>query len=443
MFDTMFRGLAGRPAAPRPRGGRKAHTPTSFRPQVEKLEDRTVPAAIRDLTGFRANIILPNVGAFGLPITTPRVPAPAPTTVVVRGGFTDDGSFGPIDLGFNINFFGTRTNSIFLNNNGNITLGQPAPLITPGITNIETSGVPIIAPFFADVDTLPIPSEPVTYGVETIGGHNVFGIDWINVMYSNVNGSTVVRLNQFQLILIDRNETGAGNFDIEFNYDRVVWEVGDTDAGNRAANGLGPRSALAGFSDGTGLHGHYFLLPGSGAPGQLLDSGIHALVAHMLAAATPGRYHFLFRGGIPVGVLPGIGVNLTPFVKRIDPFRFVLHGGIYSGRFLFERTGGTFATFLDDLALDEVGVLPINSVGPPITLVFTRLPKGVLPANLTGFTAAGFPFVTLPANELRFAGDRFRTILHFVNPQNRVLGTFYLSPFRIEVFVGPFDPTTA
>jgi hypothetical protein len=49
----------------------------------------------------------------------------------------------------------------------------------------------------------------------------------------------------FQLVLIERSDTGAGNFDFEFNYDQIQWEARNASGG---VNGLGGSSARAGFS---------------------------------------------------------------------------------------------------------------------------------------------------------------------------------------------------
>ena len=69
----------------------------------------------------------------------------------------------------------------------------------------------------------------VTYGVDTVNGHPAFGVDYENVGYY---GTHTDKLNSFQLILIDRSDTGiAGAFDIEFDYDKVQWEAGDASNG--------------------------------------------------------------------------------------------------------------------------------------------------------------------------------------------------------------------
>jgi hypothetical protein len=439
MFDTWFRGPHGRKPEPKAPARRK------FRPQVEVLEDRTVPAAIRDLTGFRANIILPNL----FPPFAILVPTQGSTNVL-QGGFTEDGFTGPVPLTFNINFFGIHTGAAFLNMNGNITFGvDPRPGATPGLVNFPSAGYPMIAPFFADADSLAFlgfqPNEPVTYGYDMIGNHRAFGVDWINVSYAGFQGFDAFKVNSFQMILIDRSDTGPGNFDIEFNYNTVQWETGSFDNASYLVippgNGVGARSAVAGFTDGTGVQGHYLLLAGSGAPGFFLDGGPDGLNSHMVAASTPGRYHYFFRGGMPVNPLPPVGVDLSRVVQRLNPLRFVrTASGNFLGRFFLQRIGGVFPAFADDPVLDEVGVTPVISTGP-ITLVFTRLPPGVTLANPTGFTASGAPYVTLLGNSLSGKGDRFRTVLEFLNPEHRSLRSFFRS-FKYTVLAGPFDPTT-
>ena len=70
----------------------------------------------------------------------------------VRAGFdanslaaTDDGSTAAVPLGFTVSFFGTNYNSVYVNNNGNITFGSALSAYTPD--QIGNAGVPIIAPY--------------------------------------------------------------------------------------------------------------------------------------------------------------------------------------------------------------------------------------------------------------------------------------------------------
>jgi hypothetical protein len=68
-------------------------------------------------------------------------------------GPSDDGSTGPVDLGFTFNFFGQDYTSFYINNNGNVTFGSPLSNYQPGGFPTDP-GLPIIAPFWADADTL-------------------------------------------------------------------------------------------------------------------------------------------------------------------------------------------------------------------------------------------------------------------------------------------------
>src|SRR5262249_35282350 len=63
----------------------------------------------------------------------------------------DDGSTGLVNIGFTLNYFGFVRNQLYVNNNGNVTFNSPLSTYTP--FPIRTTNVPIIAPFFADVDT--------------------------------------------------------------------------------------------------------------------------------------------------------------------------------------------------------------------------------------------------------------------------------------------------
>jgi hypothetical protein len=147
-------------------------------------------------------------------------------------GRTDDGSSGAITLPFTPNFFGVVEHSVYVNNNGNITFDGPLSTFTP--FPLTTTAHQIIAPFFADVDTRNSGSGVVTYGTDTVNGHTAFGVDYFNVgFYSEEIG----KLDTFQVILVDRSDTGSGNFDIEFNYGQIQWETGDLSGGSGGLGG--------------------------------------------------------------------------------------------------------------------------------------------------------------------------------------------------------------
>lgn len=204
----------------------------------------------------------------------------------------DDSSTGLVNVGFNLNFFGTTYNSLYVNNNGNVTFNNSMSTYTPfGLLN---NSFPIIAPFFADVDTRGSGSSLVHYGQGTVNGRNAFGVNWINVGYYS---SQTDKLNSFQLILTDRSDIGAGDFDIEFNYDKILWETGSASGGS---GGFGGTSAAAGYTDGAN---HDYEFTGSRVNRAFLDANQSTgLVHNSLGSNTLGQYIFNVRNG---NVTPG------------------------------------------------------------------------------------------------------------------------------------------
>ena len=99
-----------------------------------------------------------------------------------------------------------------------------------------------MAPFWADIDTRNAATSQVTYSstvagsIPQVNGRNAFFVNWINVAaYSN----QAAPLNSFQLVLVDRSDTGAGNFDFMFNYDQITWDIATSASTHRARAGLG------------------------------------------------------------------------------------------------------------------------------------------------------------------------------------------------------------
>ena len=226
------------------------------------------------------------VAAFSLALASPASAEP------IRPGFDStmlphaDDISGPVtNLGFDVNFLGQSFSSLYVNSNGNLTFGSPLMAFSP--VPLNQLGAMVVAPFFADVDNSI--AGQVSYGTGSVGGHSAFGATWAGVPY---HGSAPVGLNSFQAVLIDRADTGAGNFDLEYNYGKVAWESGDFSGG---FNGLGGSSARAGFSGGTPETSTE--LPGSGTPGAFIDGGANSLTAGLFASETPGRYLFSSRDG--------------------------------------------------------------------------------------------------------------------------------------------------
>ncbi|MEO8777485.1 MAG: nidogen-like domain-containing protein [Rhodanobacter sp.] len=204
----------------------------------------------------------------------------------------DDGATGAIALPFDANFFGTTYSNLYVSNNGYVTFNSGQGTYTPSGLGSGYNGQPIIAPFFADVDTRGAGSGLTSYGTGTYAGRSAFGATWPSVGYFS-NGTD--KLNTFQLIMVDRSDTGLGNFDFYFNYDQIQWETGGASGGS---HGLGGTSAAAGYNAGQSGNpaGTYAQLPGSLTNGALLDGGPNSLVAGT-NDGVPGQFLFQVRNG--------------------------------------------------------------------------------------------------------------------------------------------------
>lgn len=231
----------------------------------------------------------------------------------LRAGFNssslarnDDGSVGPVAIGFTVNFYGQNFNQLYVNNNGNVTFDSALGVYTP--FNLYTTGRRIIAPFFSDVDTRGEGSNVVTYGIGTVNGRRAFGVNWVGVGYYR---SKTDKLNSFQLVLIDRSDIGPGDFDFEFNYGTIRWETGDASGGS---GGLGGSPARAGYSNGTSQPGASYEIAGSGVSGALLDSSGNGLVQRSLNNSQVGRFLFAVRNG----TVPTVVVTLLPAPANIN-----------------------------------------------------------------------------------------------------------------------------
>lgn len=225
----------------------------------------------------------------------------------VRPGFdefelaaNDDGSTDLVDIDFPINLFGTTWEQCYINNNGNITFDEPKYNYDP--LPLRNLGFPIIAPFWADVDTRGDDSDLVSYGNGTIDGRSAFGVNWVKVGYYAGRDD---KLNSFQLVLIDRSDTGTSNFDIEFNYDMILWETGEASGGVDGYGGSPSRSGLSNGGNQT-LELQYSaqtMIQLDSNPVTGVPNFITGLIYRSRNSTTPGRFIFQVRSGQVLGAL--------------------------------------------------------------------------------------------------------------------------------------------
>lgn len=154
----------------------------------------------------------------------------------------DDGSIGPINLGFNFNLYGTNYTQVWINNNGNITFtGAANSFSSTGFP----SSMPMIAGFWADIDTRNTLSGTVKYKLSP--GKII--VTWPGVGYYNTKGDL---LNTFQIILTDGTDAsiGLGN-NVALNYHDMQWTTGDASGG---VGGFGGTAATVGINKGDGVN---------------------------------------------------------------------------------------------------------------------------------------------------------------------------------------------
>ncbi len=212
----------------------------------------------------------------------------------------DDGSSNELGLPFDVNFFGNTFDTFFINNNGNISFNGPVSTFTPD--PFPVANQPLIAPYWGDVDT-----RCATCGAVYVGSPNAETtvVTWDSVGFFSSDSSLT---NTFQLVLRDRSDTGAGNFDIEFRYEDLNWTTGDASGGS---GGLGGTPAQAGFDAGDGVN--FFTLPGS-RTAAVLDLQNTSNVSEN----TPGLWSFAIREGGTPGSTPD-----NPLLPVVNNGQFV------------------------------------------------------------------------------------------------------------------------
>jgi hypothetical protein len=192
-------------------------------------------------------------------------------------------------LGFSIDFGGTTYTKTFVSNNGYISFGQGSSNYSPYSLNASYEGLPIIAAFFSDVDTRDQASGIVTWGTGLVDGKAAFVAKWNTV---GEYGAEDFSPNTFEIVLVSRSDTGAGNFDIFLNYETITWDH---------------YGAVAGFHNGSSTNPLFYQLPGSLEEGAFLDSGTNSLTGFTNNGAA-GDFLLSARDGGFLGVAPIVAI---------------------------------------------------------------------------------------------------------------------------------------
>ncbi len=353
------------------------------------------------LVGSNSNAAAAATDATGLTASVTSVPN---SPINAQQGFwanslaaDDDGSTGAVPLGFTLNFFGQQYSSVYVNNNGNVTFTTSLGEYTAGALNSVST--PIIAPYWADVDTIVGPI--VNYGTGTVDGHPAFGVEWPGVGYYS---DSIDKLNTFELILIDRSDTGAGNFDIEFNYAQIQWETGEASGGS---DGLGGDSARVGYSNGTTDAGTFFELPGSAVNGAFLDGNTTTglINSSVNSGGVLGRYVFEARSGTVISSSAAATLNAATVTTVAPSYEFsVTYSGstpINIGSF---GSHNVLVTGPDNFSEDATYVgVDTHSNGTPRTATYK------IAEPTAGLENGGTYTVALQANQVKDTSGHFLT----------------------------------
>jgi hypothetical protein len=171
----------------------------------------------------------------------------------------DDGSTGLIPIPFDFNLYGQTFNSIYINNNGNITFN--GPLSAFSATAFPSTGNGIVAPFWADVDTRNGNGQ-VVYKITPTAVY----INWEDVGYYSMQGD---KLNTFQLIITNGSDPVIDQGNVAFCYQDMQWTTGSASQG---VNGFYGIPATCGANKGDGLA--YFLISRFDHPGVDFDGAL-------------------------------------------------------------------------------------------------------------------------------------------------------------------------
>jgi gliding motility-associated-like protein len=156
----------------------------------------------------------------------------------------DDWSSAAIVLPFTFCLYGHSWNSVYINNNGNVSFGAAYSTFTAD--TFPSSQFVMVAPFWGDVDTRDsLTPSGVSY-FKVTPTHII--IQWDSVGYYDAHAD---KRNTFQLIMTNGSDPLVPGGNVSFCYKDMQWTTGDQSLG---VNGFGGNPAVVGVNNGDGIN---------------------------------------------------------------------------------------------------------------------------------------------------------------------------------------------
>jgi hypothetical protein len=307
-----------------------------------------------------------------------NIPLDTSFSLVPMQGYTapyrnDDGSSNVIVLPFNFTMFGNYYNSLYINNNGNVSFGTGYSTFSS--TGFPTSNFVMIAPFWADVDTRAAGSGLVYYKMTA----NSLIVKWDHVgYYSNYDD----KLNDFQLIISDGTDSLIpGTNNIAFCYGDMQWTTGDASSG---VGGFGGIPTTVGVNNGDGIN--FSQLTRNDAPGLAYDgpNGLSDGVDWL------DNKSFYMDASGPAGMAPLAYDSLCDSLVAV-----------------YDSLGNPFRVFFNSM-----------NVNDSIHYTFVNVPVGmfidpIVMGNTTGLSCRFYPVANgLQTLSINYSNTRFPGIVH-------------------------------
>ncbi|MDW8077799.1 MAG: GEVED domain-containing protein [Thermoguttaceae bacterium] len=164
-----------------------------------------------------------------------------------------DGSYGPIDLGFEFTYYGALYTQFYVSDNGTISFGS-------SVSSFDPAGfpenVPMIAPFWANADLrLNGGYVELIRGTNPISGNPFVQVNWVDVgFYNRYDPRNLPYLNRRNTFGLYLEDDPAGDI-VAFIYNNLQWTTADYFApgvGLVRTGGYGDPGAEIGFNAGNG-----------------------------------------------------------------------------------------------------------------------------------------------------------------------------------------------